>query len=208
LPISQGLKAGLAAGVVYGGMIGLLHLGTLEACSSTQISEIAQKLLAQNSNASASSMFSTDVLYFPMVYGIWGLIYGVIYGAIFAYIYPRLPGSTSRRKGMTLGIPVFLIGVFAGPAFFLYDCSPSYLPLISLGLGLPVSFIFGYVLGMFYDSFGRLALEQRLERQKEDLEKADRSKLRAARFRRTALRLRRELEAGTVKWRSGRSQEP
>ena len=180
MPISQGLKAGLAAGVVYGAMVGLLHLGTLEACSSTQISIIAKELLQQNppSNASASGMFSTDVLYFPMVYGIWGLIYGVIYGAVFAAIYLRLPGSNSKRKGMTLGVPVFLIGLVAGPAYFYYTCSPSYLPLISIGLGLPASFLFGYVLGLFYDSFGRLAIEERNERNKEKLGLSDRSKLR------------------------------
>jgi len=173
------VKAGLAAGVIYGAMVGLLHLGTLEACSSAQIAYIAQQLIHQNppSNESASQMFSTDVLYFPMVYGIWGLIYGVLYGAVFAAIYYRLPGSNSKKKGMVLGIPVFLIGVFAGPAFFLYACSPSFLPLISLVLGLPASFFFGYVLGMFYDSFGRLAMEQRQERESEKLGRSSNSDL-------------------------------
>jgi MFS family permease len=169
LPISQGLKAGLAAGVVYGAMIGLLHLGTLEACSSAQISIIAQKLLQENgpTNVTASTMFySTDVLYFPMIYAIWALIYGVVYGVVYAALYIWLPGTDSKRKGMTLGIPVFVIGIVAGPAYPNYVCSPSYLPLIAIGLGLPASFVFGYVLGLFYDSFGRLAQEQRMEREK------------------------------------------
>lgn len=202
------MKAGLAAGVIYGGMVGLLHLGTLEACSSTQIAYISQQLLRQNppSNQSAASMFTTDVLYFPMVYGIWGLIYGVIYGAVFALIYFKLPGSTSKKKGMALGVPVFLIGVFAGPAFVLYDCSPSFIPWISIGLGLPASFVFGYVLGMFYDSFGRLAAEQKMEREKEKLGVSDRSKLqalsdlsRSALSRTTAWLSRRELEVDDLK---------
>jgi len=173
--------------------VGLLHLGTLEACSATQISYISQHLLSQNppSNASASSMFSTDVLYFPMVYGIWGLIYGVIYGAVFAALYFKLPGSGSKRKGMSLGIPVFLIGVFAGPAFFLYNCSPSYLPWISIGLGLPASFLFGYVLGLFYDSFGRLALEEKTETEK--MKGTDSSSLRVSRIRSWTARFRMKL---------------
>lgn len=144
-------------------MVGLLHLGTLEACSAAQISYIQHQLVTQNapSNESAANMFGTDVLYFPMVYGIWGLIYGVIYGIVFAALYLKLPGSSSKKKGMSLGIPVFLIGVFAGPAYVYYQCSPSFLPLISLGLGLPASFVFGYFLGLFYDSFGRLAAEEK-----------------------------------------------
>jgi hypothetical protein len=163
LSISLGLKAGLAAGVIYGAMVGLLHLGTLEACSATQISFIAHQLQNQNppSNASATSLFSTDVIYFPMIYGLWSLVYGVVYGLVFAVLYFKLPGINSKKKGMVLGIPVFLIGAFLGPAAFNYACSPSFVPYIALAAGLPASFAFGYVLGLFYDSFGRLALEEK-----------------------------------------------
>ncbi|HYB03739.1 MAG TPA: hypothetical protein VED17_04710 [Nitrososphaerales archaeon] len=172
MPISQGLKAGLAAGVVYGAMVGLLHLGTLEACSSTQISFISQQLVKLNAptNETASGMFATDVLYFPMIYGIWGLIYGVLYGVFFAKVYNHLPGRSSRRKGMVLGVPVFLIGLFAGPAsLYVINCSPAFIPFVTQALSLPVSFGFGYILGMFYDSFGRLAIEQKEEREREKL---------------------------------------
>lgn len=171
MSISQGLKAGLAAGVIYGGVVALLHIGTLEACSATQIGYIQHELqrLGIPTNETASQMFSTDVLYFPMIYGIWALVYGVMYGAFYAALYSRLPGSNSKVKGMSLGIPVFLIGVFAGPMDYLaYHCSPSFIPLISLVLSVPASFLFGYVLGVFYDSFGRLALEQKQEREKEE----------------------------------------
>jgi len=162
--LSQGLKAGLAAGVIYGGLVGLLHIGTLEACSASQISYISQQLLRLSSptNETAAQMFGTDVLYFPMIYGIWGLVYGVIYGAVYASLYSHLPGSNSKLKGMSLTIPVLLIGLFAGPMDYLaYLCSPSYVPLISVFLGVPVCLVFGYFLGLFYDSFGRLALEEK-----------------------------------------------
>jgi len=170
LPLSQGLKAGLAAGVVYGALVGVLHIGTLEACSASQISYISQQLLKLNapSNETATQMFGTEVLYFPMIYGIWGLIYGVLYGALYASLYTRLPGSNSKMKGLSLAIPVFLIGVFAGPMDYLaYHCSPGYVPIVSVLIGVPVCFVFGYFLGLFYDSFGRLALEEK-EQQKTD----------------------------------------
>ncbi len=172
MPVSQGLKAGLAAGVVYGLLVGMLHFGTLEACRTTQIQYITAQLQKENlSNVTADELFATDVIYYPMIYGLWSLVYGVIYGAVFGIIYLRLPGRTSKRKGIALGVPVFIIGLLAGPAFFGYQCSPAFLPYVFLAAGLPVSFIFGYVLGSFYDSFGRLAIEQR-----EELEKLKASK--------------------------------
>ncbi len=162
MSISQGLKAGLAAGVIYGLMVGMLHFGTLEACRTTQLQFIQNRIASQNppTNATASELFATDVIYYPMIYAIWGLVYGVIYGAIFAYLYSRIPGRNSRSKGVLLSVPVFLIGLFAGPAFFGYQCSPTYLPYFFLVAGLPVSVAFGYVLVVFFDSFVRVALEQ------------------------------------------------
>ncbi len=164
--ISQGLKAGLAAGVIYGAMIGLLHFGTLQACGATQLQYISSELLKQpSSNATAQELFSTDLIYFPMFTGLTTLVFGVICGAIFAILYQRLPGSNSKRKGMVLVLPEYiilnlLIGVTFGPAFFLYQCNPSYFPLISALAGVPASFAFGYILGIFYDSFGRLRREE------------------------------------------------
>lgn len=171
VPISQGLKAGLAAGVVYGLMVGMLHFGVLEACRTTQLQYIATQIVKQNINATADSLFATDIVYYPMIYGLWSLVYGVIYGAVFALMYLKLPGRSSKRKGMLLAVPVFFIGLFAGPAFFGYQCVPSYIPYIFQIAGLPVAVIFGFVLGVFYDSFGRLAVEQ-----KEEIEKAKKEK--------------------------------
>ncbi len=163
--VSLGLKAGLAAGVIYGAMVGILHLTTLEVCRTAQINFISSQLLKQAapSNSSALDLFATDVVYYPMVYGIWALIYGVLFGVIFAYAYRRLPGIGSRRKGMALAIPVFFVSLFAGPASFFYQCDPSFYPIIPTVLGFPVSIAFGYVLGMFYDSFGRLLQEEKEE---------------------------------------------
>ncbi|MHB8568056.1 MAG: hypothetical protein ACYC7D_07980 [Nitrososphaerales archaeon] len=168
--ISQGLKAGLAAGVIYGAMIGLLHFATLEACSPAQLQYISTELLKQvaPSNATAQDLFSTDLIYFPMFTGLTTLVFGVVCGAFFAALYLKLPGSSSKKKGMVLAIPGyvilnFLVGVTFGPAFFLYQCNPSYLPVVPALVGIPASFAFGYILGVFYDSFGRLREEQKEE---------------------------------------------
>lgn len=165
---SQGLKAGLAAGVIYGLMIGLLHLTTLAGCSSAQIAIISQKLVSQQSNASATAIFyDFDVVYYPMVYGIWALVYGVVYGVVFSAIYRRLPGSNSKSKGVVLGGLVFVIDAVVGPGFFvLYSCNNSIFPYITFAASVPATLLFGYLLGTFYDWFGRLEKEETEERKK------------------------------------------
>jgi hypothetical protein len=162
---SQGLKAGLAAGAIYAAIIGLLHLTTLLGCSSAQISFIASKIPA-TSNASASEIFyGTDIVYYPMVYGVSTLIIGVIFGAVFGFSYSRLPGSSSRTKGLGLGIAVFFIVAFVGPGFLLtYSCGGSLFPYLTFGLSVPSALVFGYLLGSFYDSFGRLEREETEQR--------------------------------------------
>jgi hypothetical protein len=163
---SQGLKAGLAAGVIYGVVIGLLHLGTLEVCSSAQLQYIGERLsqLSPPSNETAKELFAADLEWYPMAYGIWALVYGVAFGAIFAAIYLRLPGSNSKRKGMALGIGVLIVGFFIGPASLSYTCTPTYFPTIANIAGIAAAVVYGYVLGVFYDSFGRLHEKENSDR--------------------------------------------
>jgi hypothetical protein len=158
---SQGLKAGLAAGAIYAAIIGLLHFSTLLGCSSAQISFIAQRIPA-SSNSSASEIFyGTDIIYYPMVYGVSTLIIGVIFGGIFGFLYSRLPGTASKTKGLGLGVAVFFVVAFVGPGFLLtYSCGGSLFPYFTFVLSIPSALLFGYLLGSFYDSFGRLEREE------------------------------------------------
>jgi hypothetical protein len=163
--ISQGLKAGLAAGAIYAAMIGLLHLSTLLGCSSAQISFIAQRIPASSNVTATEIFYGTDIIYYPMVYGVSTLIIGVVFGAIFGFLYSRLPGSSSRLKGLGLGVAVFLIVAFVGPGFLLtYSCGGSLFPYLTFALTVPAALVFGYLLGSFYDAFGRLEREETEER--------------------------------------------
>ena len=153
----------MAAGVIYAVMIGLLSLTTFLGCSSAQIAFIA----AQNtSNSTASDIFySTTIVYFPMVYAVLTLIFGLIFGVVFAFAYPRLPGSNSKLKGSSLGVGAFLVIAIIGPGFFEeYKCGSSLFPYFTFGLSVPAGLVFGYLLGSFYDSFGRLEREETEER--------------------------------------------
>ena len=163
--LSQGLKGGLAAGAIYAAIIGLLHLTTLLGCSASQIAYIAARVPPSSNTSAAEIFYGTDIIYFPMVYGVLTLIFGVIFGLVFGFVYSRIPGSTSKAKGLIFGIAVFVIMVFVGPSFFEeYTCGSSLLPYLSFALGVPSALVFGYLLGSFYDSFGRLETEETEER--------------------------------------------
>ena len=132
--ISQGLKGGLAAGAIYGLMIGLLHLFTLEGCESYILVFISGRLasLVPPSNASAIDLFQTDLVYNPMVYGIWALIYGVIFGLVFGLAINKIPGSSARKKGVFLGLFLFVADFLVGPGFFIaYACGTSVIPYLA-----------------------------------------------------------------------------
>ena len=96
-----------------------------------------------------------------MVNGIWAMIYGVLSGALFAFIYTRLPGTNSKQKGMVLGIGVLVVGFLVGPASYSYACSSDVFPALATIGGFASGIFFGFVLGVFYDAFGRLHEEEK-----------------------------------------------
>ncbi|MCL5067698.1 MAG: hypothetical protein M1368_05015 [Thaumarchaeota archaeon] len=162
MPISQGLKAGLAAGVIYGLLIGILHLSFQAACSADQLAYISQQIALRNlQNVTAQEIYSADLVALPIYWGLGALILGVIYGITFGSIYSSIPGRDSRKKGLAISIPVFLIGFVMGLPGYGIACTPNFLSFLPLILSVPISFAFGYILGIFYDSFGRLVKEER-----------------------------------------------
>jgi hypothetical protein len=169
---SQAAKGGLAAGLVFGLMIGLLHLGTLAGCSSAQLGYINHQLLVTGQNATANAIYSFDLVYYPMVNGLFAFVLAVILAVGYGALYLRIPGKDSKRKGEVWALPVFVVALVAGPAYIPYECDPSFIPYIATFAAIPATVIFGYLLGVFYDAFGRLAIEQR-----EELEAAKKKEL-------------------------------
>ena len=191
--LSKGIKAGLAAGVVYAVLIGLLHTSFLEICSPFQIAHIQQVIATMNSTTvitngtsvvttttsfpSAQDIFGTDLVVFSLDWAVGALAAGVIYGAVFGLMYERLPGSTSKRKGLYLSIFVFILGIVLGLSGWELGCSPDYYHVVPVIASAPISAAFGYLLGMLYDSFGAVEQEDReMAKQKEAERDAERKK--------------------------------
>jgi hypothetical protein len=172
--LSQAAKGGLAAGLIFGFLIGILHLGTLAACSSAQLGYINNRLAALGSNQSASTIFSFDLVYYPMVNGLTGFVLAEILAVGFGALYLKLPGRDSKKKGEVWAIPVYVVALIVGPAYIPYQCSPTFIPYLATLACFPAAVAFGYLLGVFYDAFGRLAIEQ-----KEELEAARKKELEA-----------------------------
>ncbi len=171
--LSQAAKGGLAAGLIFGFLIGILHLGTLAACSSSQLGYIHNRLATLGeTNQSASTIFSFDLVYYPMVNGLTGFVLAEILAVGFGALYLKLPGRDSKRKGEVWAIPVYVVALIVGPAYIPYQCSPVFIPYLATIACFPAAVVFGYLLGVFYDAFGRLAVEQ-----KEELEAARKKEL-------------------------------
>ena len=153
----------MAAGVVYGLLIGAIHFSYLEICSSTQLSYIAQRIAELHLSGSATDYFSTQLVVFPIYFGLGALVLGVIYGAFYSLVYTKLPGSNSLTKGVSLGVLVFVLGYILDISGYEIGCAPSFIPYTALALSLPISIAYGYLLGIFYDSFGRYELERKKE---------------------------------------------
>lgn len=159
--LSQGLKAGLASGVIYGLLVGSSHFTFQAACSRDQINGIAQKILVENlQNVTAKQIYSTQLVVIPIYWGLGALILGVVFGIVFSLLYRVLPGSSSPSKGLAFSLVVFALGFLLGLPGYGIACTPQILSLLPLILSLPISLVFGYVLGVFYGNFGRLAAQR------------------------------------------------
>ena len=191
--LSKGIKAGLAAGVIYAVLIGLLHTAFLSVCNSYQIAFIQTQIANLNpttvitagtttittttSFPSAQELFSTDLVVLSLDWAVGALVAGVIYGCIFGAIYDRLPGSTSKKKGLFLSVFVFIFGIIFGLSGWEIGCSPDYFHLIPVLASIPISGAFGYLLGMLYDSFGVVEREEReIAKEKEKEREAEKKK--------------------------------
>ena len=62
---------------------------------------------------------------------------------------------------MMLGIGVLIVGFFVGPAAYPYACQTNLFPAIATIGGFASGIFFGFVLGVFYDAFGRLHEEEK-----------------------------------------------
>ncbi|MGI0078407.1 MAG: hypothetical protein ACRECH_02175 [Nitrososphaerales archaeon] len=190
--ISKGIKAGLAAGVVYAALIGLLHTGFLTICAPYQIAYIQSQTAGLNPTTvittslttitttvtfpSAQDIFNTDLVVFSLDWAVGALVAGVIYGAIFGAFYERLPGSTSKKKGLYLSIFVFILGIVLGLSGWELGCSPDYYHAIPVLASVPISAAFGYLLGMLYDSFGAVEREEQEIAKRKEAEREDEKK--------------------------------
>jgi len=105
-----------------------------------------------------------------MIYGIIAFLIALVFGVTFAFAYKRLPGMKSATKGVTIGAFLFVFVALAGPGYFTdYSCSAGpfpFTPYATFILSVPVALFFGFLLGSFYDSFGRLEVEETEERRK------------------------------------------
>jgi hypothetical protein len=157
--IKRGAKAGVVAGLIYGILSGIAGLIYLIVMKDDVISKISASL--------PSNVPITAEQVYPLALGmsipssvIWGLIFGAIFGIFFAVIHEEWIGKNSRIKGLTLTLVILVllaIGDILAPgnaAAGIFLIQMNWLPAAVL---TSIFFlVFGYLLGMFFDRFGRI----------------------------------------------------
>ncbi|UCD13347.1 MAG: zinc ribbon domain-containing protein [Thermoplasmatales archaeon] len=135
--LGKGLKAGAVAGVIYGA-----------------VGEVIKQIVY--------SLSWGDRIYYYVFFSaipgaIYGLILGIIIGLIFAVAYKSLPGTTSIVKGLIISIFSWLIFSFLFQYIIIYYrfyFSERY--QITIIADLILFIFFGFLLGVFWDKFGKL----------------------------------------------------
>jgi hypothetical protein len=147
---SKGLKAGLAAGIIYAGLVAVIVFLFFFIFSATEISNLKQ-IYPKN----ATQVYQIILISYPTFYGILGLLVGVIFGVIFGASYKFLVGKTSSQKGAFLGIFMFMFNLLILGTVFYVRGTSSYFGLVSDVVSVVSTVAYGLILGFFYDRFER-----------------------------------------------------
>ncbi len=157
--LSLVFKTGLASGVIHGILQGVISLLTF-VIYREQIIETIRNSIPSNVNIPFTVEQLADMGMMFAIPGsiIGGMIAGVIVCFIFSFMYHELLGKNSKVKGIFL-CALLLVGVIFGEFVYPGVVGGIFLLNTRYLLLLPASFafflVFGYVMGMFYDKFGK-----------------------------------------------------
>lgn len=149
-------KAGIVAGIFYAILSAILGAIVIFIFKET-IMEYAEEALI-NVGITGTDVESLLVFIFPaMIFGIiiGGIIFGLIFGLIYAALYNSLPGSTSVAKAIILSIIAWLIFSVGLGYSNIASFGIAYYVIGSIVIGIITWIIWGYLLGRFWDRFGK-----------------------------------------------------
>lgn len=135
----RGIKAGVVAGIIYGIILTVLVAALAEA--------IMPGFWGVVSTAGAG-LTGAVIGIFAVMLIIGGAIGGLIFGAVYAAAYGSLPGS-SVVKGIIIAI-IFWLVFSVGLNYSYVSRYPAY-----AGIGLVSSLVWGALVGVFWDKFGK-----------------------------------------------------
>ncbi|MBN2042650.1 MAG: hypothetical protein JW754_02490 [Candidatus Aenigmarchaeota archaeon] len=152
-------KAGAVAGVIYGFLTAIAGIVYMVMMKEEVITTIRTALSAYgNLPITAEDLYPMSLAGAIPGGLINGLIVGIILAFVFAIIYNELIGKNSMIKGVCFSVLILIgigIGEMAAPGISagLILLNSRFLP--SLALGVIFFLAYGYLLGMFYDRFGK-----------------------------------------------------
>jgi len=141
--IKVGVKAGSISGAIMGLLGALIGIPLILAFSYQEI------VIPPSESLTIEEL----VLVILVINTVGATIIGVLLGAFYGRMYEKLPGSTSIRKGLPLGIAGWIV---EGPITMIvtWFIMPVLMQLIRVAASLVGSLAFAVLLGLLYDRFG------------------------------------------------------
>ncbi len=152
-----GIKAGTLSGVLYVGAIAAFNVILLYALKQDVLNVInqlnpAQCPLTPNVNGSVEDCFSSLVAVDVPFNAFVGFFIALLYAGIFGMYYDTFPGRGPTSKGLIIGAVVGFSLVFFGFGGYVFDSASA---AATVGVLIPLTILFGYLLGRLYKKYTR-----------------------------------------------------
>lgn len=154
-----GVKAGVLAGIVYIGSIGLFNALLLYALKPDVLAIITQQypticpVGASGNATSVEDCFSSVVVGYLPVIAFLGFFISLIYAYIFGRFYESFPGKGAKTKGIGVAFIVLLSLLYLGLTGVTFEPLDAEALLIFV---LAATVVYGFLLGTLYRRYTKI----------------------------------------------------
>jgi len=153
-----GVKAGILAGMVYAGSIGLFNIILLYALKGDVLQFLTANLPSSCGGAAGGSQptpeecFSSVVLVYIPYFTFLGFVISLVFAGAYGILYEHLPGQSQRVKAASIGLLLLIALLYLGLAGLSFEYTARI--LISF-FDLAATVVYAVILGGFYKRYTR-----------------------------------------------------
>jgi len=154
-----GVKAGILAGIVYAGSIGLFNVLLLYALKGDVLQFLSANLpstcggvVAGGSLPTPEECFSSVVLIYIPYFTFLGFVISLVFAAAYGILYEYLPGQSQRVKAASIGLLLLIVLLYFGLAGLTFEYAAR---VVISFLNLAITVVYAFILGGLYRRYTR-----------------------------------------------------